>query len=92
MHEAMRNPDKYIEFFRWTNYYTLDSPEDLPRLHPLCELCEALNSDRIHSRRTYPQFRRWWNGREGLQWCLPAQYWNEKSRLRVDRRHFIDMY
>ncbi|KAJ8718595.1 hypothetical protein PYW08_002832 [Mythimna loreyi] len=92
MHEAIKDPEKYNDFFRWTNYYTLNSPETLPGLHPLCDLCEALHSERARRPRLLPQFRRWWNGRKGLQWCLPFQYWNETSVLRVDRRHLIDMY
>ncbi|KAJ8714664.1 hypothetical protein PYW07_002889 [Mythimna separata] len=92
IHQAIKDPEKYNEYFKWTNYYTFHSLEKLPELHPLCDLCEALNSERVRRPRLMPQFRRWWNGRRGFQWCLSAQYWNETALLHADRRHLFDMY
>uniref|UniRef100_A0A2A4JYW9 Fucosyltransferase n=1 Tax=Heliothis virescens TaxID=7102 RepID=A0A2A4JYW9_HELVI len=90
MYQAIKRPMKYHQFFRWTNYYTLDKV--LTANHPLCNLCEALNSEKAKITKMYKNFRFWWNGRNGMKWCLSRNFWNETSLLHVDIRDMFHMY
>ncbi|CAH0588149.1 unnamed protein product [Chrysodeixis includens] len=90
IHEAIKHPSKYKAYFKWTNSYTFDS--DVIGHHPLCNLCEALNSKKAKRRRTYKKFRIWWNGLNGMKWCLPQEYWNETSIVNLDGKHIFDTY
>ncbi|XP_021181860.3 alpha-(1,3)-fucosyltransferase C [Helicoverpa armigera] len=90
MYQSIKRPMKYHQFFRWTNYYTLDN--DIPGHHPLCNLCEALNSEKAKIPKTYKNFRFWWNGRNGMKWCLSRNFWNETSLMHIDIRDMFHMY
>uniref|UniRef100_A0A2H1WHJ5 Fucosyltransferase n=1 Tax=Spodoptera frugiperda TaxID=7108 RepID=A0A2H1WHJ5_SPOFR len=89
MYQAIKNPSIYYEYFKWRNFYTIDAGP--PGTHPLCKLCEVLNTGEL-SPKTYPKFRLWWNLPNGMKWCLPQSFWNEMTLVHVDNSHIVNMY
>ncbi|CAH1637237.1 unnamed protein product [Spodoptera littoralis] len=89
MHQAIKNPSIYYQYFKWRNYYTIDSGP--PGSHALCKLCEDLNTEGREPK-SYSKFRLWWNLPNGMKWCLPQSFWNEMTLVHVDNSHVISMY
>ncbi|CAH0687709.1 unnamed protein product [Spodoptera exigua] len=89
IHQAIKHPSIYHEYFRWRHFYTIDAGP--PGTHPLCKLCAALNTNTI-GRKTYDKFRLWWNLPNGMKWCLSPSFWNEITLLHIDNKHIVNMY
>ncbi|XP_026493426.2 alpha-(1,3)-fucosyltransferase C-like [Vanessa tameamea] len=88
MYEAIQTPALYEKYFKWTNLYTISS--DFKSNHPLCKLCYELNHNQKRSSKEY--FRKWWNGLNGMKWCLSNEYWTEASNVNIDARHIFNLY
>ncbi|XP_072945711.1 alpha-(1,3)-fucosyltransferase C-like [Epargyreus clarus] len=58
MNDIIRNRERYYDFFRWKNHYSI---KESPVLDA-CGLCEKMNNPRwlVHIA-SYSQFRKWWN-------------------------------
>ncbi|XP_034836324.1 alpha-(1,3)-fucosyltransferase C-like [Maniola hyperantus] len=58
MYESIKNREKYYDFFRWRNHYSIVKA---PGMDP-CVLCELLNNPaRLVQKVSYDHFRKWWN-------------------------------
>lgn len=87
--DAVNNPSIYETYFSWTNLYTFDS--NPLSYSPLCDLCAALNTE-IKPAPAIKNFRLWWNGRNGMKWCLSEAYWNETAAVNVDVKQILEVY
>jgi hypothetical protein len=90
IYKAVKYPELYEAYFNWTNLYTIDS--DPKVFNPLCDLCKALNSEKAKHAPARKKFRLWWNGRNGMKWCLPDGYWNETAKVNMDANHIFTLY
>ncbi|CAH2087546.1 unnamed protein product [Euphydryas editha] len=88
MYQAIKTPALYETYFKWTNLYTINA--DYKSDHPICNLCNTLHRNQIYS--TKDKFRLWWNGRNGMKWCLSTEYWNETANINIDTRHILKLY
>ncbi|CAK1542258.1 unnamed protein product [Leptosia nina] len=89
MYKAIKDPNLYETYFKWTNLYTVES--DARENHPLCGLCEAIHKEdnRVPAKE---KFRLWWNNIDGMKWCLSEEYWNETALVNIDATHIFNLY
>ncbi|XP_028173144.1 alpha-(1,3)-fucosyltransferase C-like [Ostrinia furnacalis] len=88
--EVVKTPALQETFFRWTNLYKIT--DDPKVYHPLCDLCKALHSTKALFAPAKKNIRVWWNGRNGMKWCLSDSYWNESSKVNIDAKHIFPLY
>ncbi|XP_072938318.1 alpha-(1,3)-fucosyltransferase C-like [Epargyreus clarus] len=87
MHKVIKEPALHETYFRWTNLYTIE-PNSGPH-HPLCNLCERIQDESKESVKN--EFRLWWNGLNGMKWCLSDAYWKENSNVNLDSDHIFHL-
>lgn len=60
--EAIRDKQKYYDYFRWHQYYTYHFTAESGDSDPLCAFCAFLNNESNRNRRrVYARFNKWWN-------------------------------
>ncbi|XP_059060995.1 alpha-(1,3)-fucosyltransferase C-like [Achroia grisella] len=58
MNDIVKNRERYYQFFKWKNHYTIT---ESPVLN-LCSLCASLNNHVwLTHRMSFSKFRKWWN-------------------------------
>ncbi|XP_053616358.1 alpha-(1,3)-fucosyltransferase C-like [Plodia interpunctella] len=90
---AIKNPEIYLKYFRWKNFYTIGKT---PAGYGICELCQMLNDDdKMNANSGYEHFRHWWYSGQLSARCLPrgakdARYF--VSYINSTRKHVKQRY
>lgn len=62
MDDIIKDKKTYYDFFKFHRYYTFQAPAENVDTDPLCGFCAFVNDETVrNTRRTYAQFRKWWN-------------------------------
>lgn len=91
IHKSLHDKLFYESFFRWTNLYTIHSSLTTKN-HPLCSVCEALHRSKARWAPAKENFRFWWNGLNGMKWCLSKEYWSERNKLNIEGKKDFTLY
>lgn len=85
MNEAIKDKQKYYDYFKWHKYYTYQDTTESGEIDPLCAFCDFLNNMTVRGqRRVYAHLFEWWNEFEttrndSIFWYAPALYPRSKS-------------
>ncbi|XP_053607869.1 alpha-(1,3)-fucosyltransferase C-like [Plodia interpunctella] len=62
INELINNPEKYVEYFKWTNYYTYHRRNDNSETNDYCSMCALLNNEDMLTKKSVKEnFRQWWD-------------------------------
>ncbi|KAJ0177335.1 hypothetical protein K1T71_007344 [Dendrolimus kikuchii] len=62
MIELIKNPKKYLEYFRWKNHYSYHKTSESVETNEYCKMCSLLNDDDMMRRNSiYDDLQTWWN-------------------------------
>ncbi|KAG6448927.1 hypothetical protein O3G_MSEX005766 [Manduca sexta] len=89
--QVISNRNLFMSYFTWTNLYKVTTSE-VKVQHPLCHFCEALHSNRVQKAPAMKNFRFWWNGLNGMKWCLSNEYWSERNKMIIDSKDVYPLY
>lgn len=67
MNNIIRNPQRYIDFFKWRGYYTFYDTYGFENndTYSVCNICSTFNKRIQSKRRTmYTYINEWWNGKD----------------------------
>lgn len=66
IYELIKNPDRYVDYFKWKNHYSYHKMPETPETDEFCKICALLNDqDKVAQITIYEKFSQWW----GTQNC-----------------------
>nr|XP_053607824.1 alpha-(1,3)-fucosyltransferase C-like [Plodia interpunctella] len=62
MNELIKSPNKYAEYFKWTNHYIYKMNNESIITDNYCNMCKLINNKKkMKAKSVYKNFRDWWN-------------------------------